>query len=180
MKLKKALYGTKQAARCWWKYLRSVMESLRFHGNEIKPYIYLFKRHSVFVIVWVHVDDGIVLSNSANALDSFKTKLKMKLKLNCSNHIYKLVGLNIGMGTGKLEISQPLLTKQLLDSYHRPIRDWFMTLPDSPIAHGQTVENYDPDQDDRQCATPRSTNAQPPPFENQPNNDQHAHITEHD
>ncbi|MBW0491794.1 hypothetical protein O181_031509 [Austropuccinia psidii MF-1] len=36
------------------------------------------------------------------------------------------------------------------------------------------------DQDNRQCATPRSTNAQPPLFENQPNNDQHAQITAHD
>ncbi|MBW0492081.1 hypothetical protein O181_031796 [Austropuccinia psidii MF-1] len=133
IKLKKALYGTKQAVRCWWKYSRSVMESLGFRGDEIKPSIYLFKQHGAFVIVWVHVDNGIVLSSSANALDSFKTKLKMKLKLNWSNHIEKIVGLNIGMGPGKLEISQPLLTKQLLDNYHRPIRDQFTTLPDSPI-----------------------------------------------
>ncbi|MBW0500120.1 hypothetical protein O181_039835 [Austropuccinia psidii MF-1] len=41
------------------------------------------------------------------------------------------------------------------------------------------VENQDPDQDDCQCATPRSTKSQPPPFENQPNNDQHAQITAH-
>ncbi|MBW0546957.1 hypothetical protein O181_086672, partial [Austropuccinia psidii MF-1] len=52
------------------------------------------------------------------------------------------MGLNIGMGTGKLEISQPLLSKKLLDSYHRPIRDWFMTLPDIPIVtnEGQLID----------------------------------------
>ncbi|MBW0529365.1 hypothetical protein O181_069080 [Austropuccinia psidii MF-1] len=94
MKLKKALYGTKQAAHCWWQYSRGVMGSLGFHGNEIEPSISLFKWH---------------------------------------NHIDKIVGLNIGMETGKLEISQPLLTKQLLDDYHCPIRDQFTTLPDSPI-----------------------------------------------
>ncbi|MBW0493091.1 hypothetical protein O181_032806 [Austropuccinia psidii MF-1] len=133
MKLKKALYGTKQAARFWWQYSRGVMESLGFHGNEIKPSIYLFKRHSAFVIVWIHVDDGIVLSNSADALNSFKTRLKTKLKLNWLDHVDKIVGLNISMKTAQLEISQPLLIKQLLDDYHRPIRDQFTTLPDSPI-----------------------------------------------
>ncbi|MBW0569574.1 hypothetical protein O181_109289 [Austropuccinia psidii MF-1] len=142
MKLKKTLYGTKQAAWCWWQYSRSVMESLGFCGDEIKPSIYLFKRHGAFVIVWAHVDNGIVLSNSANALTSLKTKLKMKLKLNWSNHVDKIVGLNIGMGTGKLEISQPLLTKQLLDNYHRPIRDQFMNLPDRQIVtnEGQLID----------------------------------------
>ncbi|MBW0562328.1 hypothetical protein O181_102043 [Austropuccinia psidii MF-1] len=142
MKLKKALYGTKQAAWCWWQYSRSVMESLGFCGNEIEPSIYLFKWHSAFVIVWAHVDNGVVLSNSTNELTSFKTKLKMKLKLNWSNHVDKIVGLNIGMGTGKQEISQPLLTKQLLDNYHRPIRDQFTNLLDSPIVtnEGQLID----------------------------------------
>ncbi|MBW0562703.1 hypothetical protein O181_102418 [Austropuccinia psidii MF-1] len=115
---------------------------LGFRGDEIEPSIYLFKWHGVFVIVWVHVDDGIVLSKSANALTSSEIKLKMKLKLNWSNHVDKIMGLNIGMGTGKLEISQPLLTKQLLDNYHLPIRDQLTTLLDSPIItnKGQLID----------------------------------------
>ncbi|MBW0551955.1 hypothetical protein O181_091670, partial [Austropuccinia psidii MF-1] len=66
-------------------------------------------------------------------LDSFKTKLTLKFKLHLSNHVSKIVGLNIDIGTGRLDIRQPLLTKQLLDDYHRPIRDQFTTLPDSLI-----------------------------------------------
>ncbi|MBW0537118.1 hypothetical protein O181_076833, partial [Austropuccinia psidii MF-1] len=39
---------------------------------------------------------------------------------------------------------------------------------------------HDLDQDDCQSSTPRSTNAQTPLLENQPNNDQHVQITAHD
>ncbi|MBW0469399.1 hypothetical protein O181_009114 [Austropuccinia psidii MF-1] len=112
MKLKKALYGTKQAAQCWWQYSCGVIESLGFHGDEIKPSIYLFKRRGAFVVVWLHVNDGIVISNSRNALMSFKTKLTLKLKLNWSDQVDKIVGLNIGMGTRKLEINSPIVTNK--------------------------------------------------------------------
>ncbi|MBW0563752.1 hypothetical protein O181_103467 [Austropuccinia psidii MF-1] len=101
----------------------SIMESLGFHGNEIEPSIYLFNKCVVVVIVWVHVNDAIVLSNSEGALDSFKAKLMLKLKLNWLDHFSKIVVLTIGMENGRLDISQPLLTKQLLDYYHLPIRD---------------------------------------------------------
>ncbi|MBW0475161.1 hypothetical protein O181_014876 [Austropuccinia psidii MF-1] len=133
MKLREALHGTKQAARCWWQYSCGIMGSLGFHGDKIEPSIYIFKKCGVFFIVWVHVNNGIVLSNSAGGLDSFKTKLTLKFKFHWSDHVSKIVGLNIDIGNGRLDISQPLLSKQLLDDYHRPIRDQFTTLPDSLI-----------------------------------------------
>ncbi|MBW0472937.1 hypothetical protein O181_012652 [Austropuccinia psidii MF-1] len=37
------------------------------------------------------------------------------------------------MNNGTLAISQPLLTNQLLNDYHCPIRDQFTALPDQPI-----------------------------------------------
>ena len=36
LKLKKALYGTKQAPRCWWKLFHAVMEKLAFTVEEIE------------------------------------------------------------------------------------------------------------------------------------------------
>jgi hypothetical protein len=36
MKLKKAMYGTQQAARCWWKYLKGKMEKLGYVASKLE------------------------------------------------------------------------------------------------------------------------------------------------
>ncbi|MBW0511138.1 hypothetical protein O181_050853 [Austropuccinia psidii MF-1] len=41
MKLKKALYGPKQAARCWWKFSLGVMSELGFEVSEVEPALYM-------------------------------------------------------------------------------------------------------------------------------------------
>ncbi|MBW0465013.1 hypothetical protein O181_004728 [Austropuccinia psidii MF-1] len=35
IKLKKALYGTGQAARCWWLHSQKIMEALGFNSDEL-------------------------------------------------------------------------------------------------------------------------------------------------
>ncbi|MBW0547995.1 hypothetical protein O181_087710 [Austropuccinia psidii MF-1] len=69
----------------------------------------------------------------SGALDSFKAKIMSKLKIQWLDCVTKIVGLIIGMENGKLDISQPLLTKQLLNDYHFPIRDQFTTLLEGQI-----------------------------------------------
>ncbi|MBW0534040.1 hypothetical protein O181_073755, partial [Austropuccinia psidii MF-1] len=41
MKLKKALYGTKQAVRCWWKFSLGIMCELGFEVSEVEPALYM-------------------------------------------------------------------------------------------------------------------------------------------
>ncbi|KAI7945067.1 hypothetical protein MJO28_010762 [Puccinia striiformis f. sp. tritici] len=48
MRLKKALYGTKRAARCWWKFFKKTVEGLGFTASEIEPLLYLFKKGEGF------------------------------------------------------------------------------------------------------------------------------------
>ncbi|MBW0534840.1 hypothetical protein O181_074555 [Austropuccinia psidii MF-1] len=42
MKLKKALYGIKEAATCWWKFSLNVMHRLGFEGSKVEPALYMF------------------------------------------------------------------------------------------------------------------------------------------
>jgi hypothetical protein len=65
LKLKKALYGIKQAPSCWWKFFSSVMGRLGFQVEEIEQSIYCCQRGQDLLLVWMHVDDGVVFTNSS-------------------------------------------------------------------------------------------------------------------
>ncbi|MBW0464738.1 hypothetical protein O181_004453 [Austropuccinia psidii MF-1] len=42
LKLKKELYGTKQAARCWWLHLKYILQNIGFRPNDEDPSTYIF------------------------------------------------------------------------------------------------------------------------------------------
>ncbi|MBW0506038.1 hypothetical protein O181_045753 [Austropuccinia psidii MF-1] len=44
LKLKKALYGTKQAAQCWWLHLKNVLHEVGFQPNDEDLSTYIFRR----------------------------------------------------------------------------------------------------------------------------------------
>lgn len=57
LKLKKALYGTKQAAHCWWKYFSNVLKEMGFAFCVSDQSLYVLRYKEEVVILWIHVDD---------------------------------------------------------------------------------------------------------------------------
>lgn len=66
--LQKALYGTKQVARCWWLHFKGILEKFGFEVVEIEASLYVYQKGVLFIVVWMHVDDGLVVSNDQAAL----------------------------------------------------------------------------------------------------------------
>ena len=63
LKLNKALYGTKQAAHAWQKYLSSILVSLGGRRNLKDECIYIFRDGGGVCIIGTHVDDLFPLCN---------------------------------------------------------------------------------------------------------------------
>ena len=81
-KLKKCLYGLKQAAREWQKFCQGIMES---NGGKCCPRdqaLYIFRQGKAFLIIATHVDDFFVFFNRYgaalrdNVWDGFVSKCK--------------------------------------------------------------------------------------------------------
>lgn len=66
MKVLKALYGTKQGARCWWKFMDEQLRKMGFSPSQFDASFYVLRRGDDLVMVWVHVDDGAVVGNNNN------------------------------------------------------------------------------------------------------------------
>ena len=80
-KLKKSLYGTKQAARQWNEALDKHMKDQDFKSANADPCIYTRIDQDEYTIVAVYVDDIIVMSQDIQVIEKFKEKLKCEFKI---------------------------------------------------------------------------------------------------
>ncbi|MBW0538221.1 hypothetical protein O181_077936, partial [Austropuccinia psidii MF-1] len=93
--LKKALYGTKQAARCWWLHLKKVLSSIGFQSNDEDPSTYTLIKGADISILWIHVDDGAITASSKELLEKIAHEINKKLKVKWDEEINGLVGITI-------------------------------------------------------------------------------------
>ncbi|MBW0486136.1 hypothetical protein O181_025851 [Austropuccinia psidii MF-1] len=106
LKLKKALYGTKQAARYWWLHLRKILLAIGFVSGGEDPSTYTYNSDKGKAILWIHVDDGALMALSSELLDWIATKLNMSLKIKWDAEISNLVGISINHSNVGFKFSQ--------------------------------------------------------------------------
>src|SRR6185312_2821917 len=63
LKLRKALYGTKQAAHAWQKFLRKILVDIGGKANMKDECVFMYREKDAWVYVCTHVDDIFVLYN---------------------------------------------------------------------------------------------------------------------
>ncbi|MBW0524225.1 hypothetical protein O181_063940, partial [Austropuccinia psidii MF-1] len=119
--LKKALYGMRQAGRCWWLFLSEILTRMGFAAMEVDQSLYIFRNGADTIAIWIHVDDRAVASNSPSAVLDFKRQLCAEVDIKWHDTIRQIVGLECAFGEGEVAISQRRLTKSILKGYPGPI-----------------------------------------------------------
>ncbi|MBW0520442.1 hypothetical protein O181_060157 [Austropuccinia psidii MF-1] len=95
MKLNKAMYGLKKAGNCWWLHFCLVMEHIGFKAEELDQCVYKCTRSNVIMYIWMHVDDGVIFSNSKDKMLKLKSDLILYLKLQWEDGISRVFGIEI-------------------------------------------------------------------------------------
>ncbi|MBW0537604.1 hypothetical protein O181_077319 [Austropuccinia psidii MF-1] len=109
LKLHKALYGTEQASRCWWVYLKEVLQKIGFTANGEDASTYTFQKDGQNAILWIHVNDGALTASSA------ETQLNAHLKIKWDTIIKGLVGISIEETAKGFKFYQPDLIQKLVN-----------------------------------------------------------------
>jgi hypothetical protein len=118
LKLDKGLYGTKQGGRCWWKHFVQVMEGNGFHVSFYDDLFYHVHRGGETILVWIHVDDGVVTVSSNTVMPEFRAALEYQLKTTWDSTLHTIVGIKVECPSlGKIILSQPFLTQKIIDSF---------------------------------------------------------------
>jgi hypothetical protein len=75
LKLRKALYGLRQAPRAWNAKLDATLVSLGFARCQLDHALYRRGDDDDFLLVGVYVDDLIITGTTGDAIDQFKSQL---------------------------------------------------------------------------------------------------------
>ena len=80
-KLNKALYGLKQASRCWSKTFNDFMTKFGFCSCESDSSIFCGKVNNVNVIIAIFVDDGLIMSETIDAINIVTLELRKRFDI---------------------------------------------------------------------------------------------------
>jgi hypothetical protein len=112
LKLKKNLYGCKQAARNWFRHLCDVLRANGFVQSATDSCLFL--RHNCIIVVYV--DDCLFFSPDSSVIDSVIRELSKTLKLKDEGDVAAFIGVDIRRDTAAKTFSftQPGLIDQIL------------------------------------------------------------------
>ncbi|GJZ20318.1 retrovirus-related pol polyprotein from transposon TNT 1-94 [Tanacetum coccineum] len=80
-RLKKTLYGFKQAPRAWYDLLSSFLLSQGFSKGTVDPTLFISRKGKDILLVQIYVDDIIVASTTTELCDKFYEIMCSKLKM---------------------------------------------------------------------------------------------------
>lgn len=115
-KLKKALYGLRQAPKCWNSLFNEYLINLGFQRSKKDPCLYFCDR----TFLLIHVDDLIIFSESQENLDSIKTNLTKRFKMRELGNMKKInfLGMEIEKRGDAVYIKQTDLINKVLCKFN--------------------------------------------------------------
>lgn len=118
-KLKKSLYGLKQAARQWNKKLHSTLVEMGYRRMESDRSLYIYSKDGVLVIIPVFIDDITLASNSQSKIDSTIKEMESHFKLRDLGPTTQLLGMKITRDFSKhtIALSQKQYIIDMLEQY---------------------------------------------------------------
>jgi hypothetical protein len=141
-KLKKALYGTRQAACCWWKHLQSKLGDLGYIPSQYDNSLYILKHSHEKGTIWVHVDNGVVTGSNNNILKKLEHDLKDCLKIKWQSGVHTIVGVEVMRNERGFDLRKKKLIDKILTDHWDQV-----SLACSPLPTGYTAESTDKDGD---------------------------------
>ena len=144
LKLKKALYGTRQAIRCWWKHFRGLLQRWGFKCDEVEECLYRYKKENSIIIIWIHVDDGIVFSNDHSGLQHLRENLEKNLRVKWDEQPDKLVGIRMDYEDDAIFLSQPLLFEQTIKKFQEQVQPLIVPTYTPLVGENITISTGDP------------------------------------
>ena len=124
-KLKKSIYGLKQAARCWNFAIDSHLKSNGYKNSGADPCVYVKSvRQSNgrvdFVILAIWVDDILMFSNNIDMLTEEKVSLGSRFKVEDLGEMHYILGMCVKRDrkSRTLSLSQPKYSEGILKRFN--------------------------------------------------------------
>jgi len=106
LRLKRTLYGLKQAGLTWWRTLRESMLELGFEGLISDAGLFIFKGESGYVIAVIYVDNALFCGPNKALVLELKQKFMQKWKTWDLGDVTEFLHMHITWEGSKIHIDQ--------------------------------------------------------------------------
>lgn len=112
-RLRKSIYGLKQANREWYKTLSDFLLSVGFKRSEVDPCVYLKKS----TILFVYVDDMIIAGETDTEVEQVSNALKSRFKMKDLGEPQRILGIELKSYKDGIIMTSEAYIQELLDQY---------------------------------------------------------------
>ena len=120
-RLKKAIYGLKQASRAWNQQFHGVLIELGFERTYSDAGVYVNHQHKGdgLLIVVLYVDDITIMGSSLENVKQLKQKLSLRYEMSDFGEIQSYLGMRISRDCSqkRIEVDQSGYIKSILDRF---------------------------------------------------------------
>jgi hypothetical protein len=118
-KLRKSLYGLKQASRAWYDKIHHALVDMGCKVLSADTCVYQLRKGDLLVLVALYVDDLLLLSNSLDGLSALKRDLCKRFSMTDLGEAHYILGIQIdrNRATRTLSISQREYVHKVLQRF---------------------------------------------------------------
>ncbi|CAI7770123.1 unnamed protein product [Closterium sp. NIES-53] len=117
-KLKKSLYGIKQAPRLWQQHLNKKLTEVGFRQLLHDPGMYRLDDKGNYALLVAYVDDILYVSSSTSLGDRIEADMKKSLHLTISTKVTQFMGLNVSRTSSAIHLTASKYAESLAKHFN--------------------------------------------------------------
>lgn len=151
--LLRTIYGTKQAARQYWKYFITYMKSKGFKTSHVDPCLLIKKDENGTCIICVYVDDCLFIGDK-KAVKAAKETVKSKFEVRELGAIDEYIGCNIKhLKNKRFKLEQPDMINKIEKQFGEDVQS--MKPVETPMGPGIGIQR--PTEEDKKLSKEEQT-----------------------
>jgi hypothetical protein len=117
-RLKKSLYGLKQASRAWYAKMDSYLLSHNFVHCKSDPNVYMLRIVDSLLLLVMYVDDLLITGCSTSVIFAVKRILHDRFFMTGMGPLHFFLRLEISQDASGIKLSQAKYARDLLERFH--------------------------------------------------------------
>ncbi|KAJ9556664.1 hypothetical protein OSB04_011278 [Centaurea solstitialis] len=114
-RLRKSLYGLKQASRNWYQKFTTALLGLGFYLSKSDHSLFIYQKDDTFIASLIYVDDVIIVGNNSEKIQEVKKSLHDKFSIKDLGELKYFIGIEVAKTSSGLVLSQRKYALDILE-----------------------------------------------------------------
>ena len=114
-RLKRAIYGLKQASRSWFDNFSLEIQKYSFKKSLLDHSLFIFKNQDTITLLLIYVDDIIITGSSNEHIEEVKHLLNQRFKMKDLGKLRYFLGIEVDSSSEKMTLTQHKYTIDVLN-----------------------------------------------------------------